>query len=66
MAKQREYGTTAKVLHWLTVVLLIVQYMIGWLMRDIPRDMKPGDVMTLHISIGITILHLPWFAFFGG
>ncbi len=64
MAKQREYGTIAKVFHWLTVVLLIIQYMIGWLMPDIHRDMKPGDVMTLHISIGITILSIILLRFF--
>ena len=28
MTKQLEYGTTAKVLHWLTVMLLIIQYMV--------------------------------------
>ena len=64
MTKHLEYGTTAKVLHSLTVVLLIIQYMIGWLMPDIHRDMKPGDMMTLHISIGITILSIILIRFF--
>ena len=56
MLPRLQYGTTAKVLHWLIVALLIVQYLIGWLMPDIHRGQKPGTGMILHISIGITIL----------
>ena len=58
MTKQPNYGTTAKVLHWLIVALLMVQYPLGWLMPEIHRAMKPGDAMTFHISFGITILTL--------
>jgi cytochrome b561 len=58
MTQQAGYGTTAKAFHWTIVLLLIVQYLVGWLMPDIRRDMKPGDAMTLHISVGITILSL--------
>ena len=42
MTDRLQYGTTAKVFHWLIVALLLVQYPIGWLMPDIHRDMKPG------------------------
>src|SRR3984893_9270553 len=58
MARQPNYGTTAKVFHWLIVALLIVQFPLGWFMPDIHRGMKPGDAMTFHISFGITILAL--------
>ena len=58
MAKQPHYGTTAKVLHWLVVALLIVQYPLGKFMPHIHRGMTPGDAMTFHISFGITILAL--------
>jgi cytochrome b561 len=58
MTDRLQYGTTAKVLHWLVVALLVVQYLIGWLMPDIHRGMKPGDAMTYHISVGIVILLL--------
>jgi cytochrome b561 len=57
MTAQLQYGTTAKVLHWLVVALLIVQYLIGWLMPDIHRG-PPGVPMTFHISFGIVILVL--------
>jgi cytochrome b561 len=52
------YGTTAKLLHWVIVALLAVQYPIGWLMPDIHRGQAPGAAMTFHISFGIVILVL--------
>ena len=58
MTARLQYGTTAKVLHWVIVALLVVQYLIGWLMPGIHRGMNPGAAMTFHISIGITILVL--------
>lgn len=58
MKKQLEYGTTAKVLHWAVVALLVTQYPIGWLMPNIHRGMMPGVAMTWHISIGTVILAL--------
>jgi len=58
MSKNLNYGTTAKVFHWLIVALLIVQYPLGKLMPDIHRGMQPGEAMTFHISVGIAILAL--------
>ena len=58
MPQRLHYGTTAKVLHWAVVGLLVVQYSIGWLMPDIKRGMNPGLAMALHISIGTLILAL--------
>jgi cytochrome b561 len=58
MTKSLQYGTTAKVLHWIIAALLLVQYSIGWLMPDIHGGMKPGAAMTFHVSLGIVILIL--------
>jgi cytochrome b561 len=57
MTSPLQYGTTAKVFHWLVVALLLVQYPIGWLMPDIHGG-KPGAAMTFHTSFGILILVL--------
>jgi cytochrome b561 len=57
MAKQLHYGATAKTFHWAIVMLLIVQYSIGWLMPDVHAG-PPGVPMTWHISIGTVILAL--------
>jgi cytochrome b561 len=58
MTKQPTYGATAKALHWLTVALLMIQFPLGWLMPEIHHHMRPGGAMTIHISLGITILAL--------
>ena len=57
-AQHLRYGTTAKAFHWVIVALIAVQLPLGWLMPDIRRGMTPGLAMSLHISIGITILVL--------
>jgi cytochrome b561 len=58
MADRLQYGTTAKVFHWLVLALLLVQYPLGWLMPDIHRGTKPGAAMSFHVSLGIVILLL--------
>ena len=58
MTDRLQYGTTTKVFHWLIVALLLVQYLIGWLMPDIHRGMKPGAAMTTHVSFGLLVLIL--------
>jgi len=57
MTDRLQYGTTAKIFHWLIVALLLVQYLIGWLMPDVHRG-PPGSPMIFHISFGIVILTL--------
>ena len=56
--KRLNYGPTAKVFHWVIVALLIVQLPLGWLMPGVRRGMAPGTAMSLHISIGMTVLVL--------
>ena len=58
MTPQLKYGATAKLFHWSVVALLTVQAPLGWLMPDIRRGMEPGSAMSVHISIGISILLL--------
>jgi len=58
MTDRLQYGTTAKLFHWLIVALLLVQYLIGWLMPDIHRGMKPGAAVTIHVSFGLLVLIL--------
>jgi cytochrome b561 len=58
MTRALHYSATAKILHWLIVGLLAVQYLIGWFMPDIRRGMKPGIAMTWHVSVGTIILAL--------
>lgn len=52
------YGLTARVFHWAIVLLLMVQFPIGWLMPDIRQGERPGAAMGVHISIGLSMLLL--------
>jgi cytochrome b561 len=56
--KEPGYGPTAKILHWLTVSLLVVQYPVGWLMPKITPDMVSGLTLNVHMSFGLVILFL--------
>jgi cytochrome b561 len=57
MTDRLHYGAPAKVMHWLVVALLVVQFPIGWFMPDVHAG-PPGSAMTLHISVGLTLLAL--------
>ena len=50
------FGAPAKFFHWTTVLLLVIQYAIGWLMPDVHRDTKPIGLISLHLSIGALIV----------
>lgn len=63
MSAHLQYGPTAKLLHWSVVVLLLIQYLIGWFMPDIRGGMSPGIPMTFHISVGTAVLLVMAFRF---
>ena len=50
------YGRTARVLHWLIAILLLVQFVFGWWLNDIPRNTPArGYFVNLHKSTGIVL-----------
>jgi cytochrome b561 len=55
MTKTR-YTATAKSLHWLIVMLLIVQFTVAWFMPHIGRNSPVTTVISLHFTFGIVIL----------
>lgn len=55
-ADEQAYGPVAKILHWLVVALLIVQYIVAWTMPPIHRGTSPDGLIGLHLSIGVVIL----------
>ncbi len=50
------YTPVAKLLHWLIVALLVVQYAIAWNMPHIGRNTVPDTIINLHLSFGALIL----------
>jgi cytochrome b561 len=53
---QNRYTRTAIVLHWLVLVLLVAQYIVGWTMPHIGRNTPVTTLISLHFSIGVLIL----------
>lgn len=54
--KTATYGGTAKLLHWLIVALLIVQFITAWTMPYIGRDASVTTLVSLHFIFGVIIL----------
>lgn len=52
-----DWGSLSKTFHWLIVLLLVGQGILGLTMGDFGREMR-GTLVSLHKSIGITILML--------
>ncbi len=50
------YAGTARLLHWLIVALLIVQFVLAWTMPHIGRNTQVTTLITLHFSFGVLIL----------
>ena len=52
------WGAVAQFLHWLIVVLIIVQVVLASIADDLPLGMKKLAMLARHKSVGITILGL--------
>jgi cytochrome b561 len=52
------WGSVAQFLHWLIVVLIIVQVVLASIADDLPLGMKKLAMLARHKSVGITILGL--------
>jgi len=52
------WGAVAQLLHWLIVVLIIVQFTLALLAGDLPSGMKKLTLLARHKSFGITVLGL--------
>lgn len=52
------YDSFAKILHWLVVALLIIQYVMGWMMPTVHLGTKPDGLIGWHIAVGSFIILL--------
>lgn len=50
------YTATAKLLHWLILALLIVQFIVAWAMPAMRRDTPVTTLISLHFTIGVVII----------
>ncbi len=56
LAVNRHYSPTAKLWHWLTAGLIVVQVLLGWTMDDAHRGVPPTTLNDTHMTIGLLIL----------
>ena len=52
------YTALAKVFHWLTVLLIVLQCAVGWIMPDVDELSTPEGLVSWHLSIGVLIAAL--------
>jgi cytochrome b561 len=59
------YDPVAKILHWLTVLLVVAQFVVAWTMPEIRRGVKPVGLIQWHLMLGsslllVVVLRLLW------
>ncbi|HTX49045.1 MAG TPA: cytochrome b/b6 domain-containing protein [Caulobacteraceae bacterium] len=59
-AAGRRYDVVSIWLHWIIAALVVVQLCLGWYMNEVLPEHSPAkpQVLTIHISVGLTILIL--------
>lgn len=50
------YDAVARTLHWLTVLLVAMQFVIGWTMPEVHKDTQPVNLIAWHLGVGATIV----------
>ncbi|WP_267940132.1 cytochrome b [Paraburkholderia sp. HD33-4] len=48
--------SVARTLHWLTVLLVAIQFVIGWTMPDVHKDTQPVNLIAWHPGVGATLV----------
>ena len=57
----KEYGLLAKLFHWITFIVLIVQIPFGFYLVGLEFSDRRIDLENIHILIGITIFYITLF-----
>jgi cytochrome b561 len=50
------YGAVAKSLHWIIVILVLVQYTLGWTKPNVGGKTLPVGLIFWHVSVGMLLL----------
>ena len=58
---QKEYGLLAKLFHWITFIVLIVQIPFGFYLVGLEFSDRRIDLENIHILIGITVFYITLF-----
>ena len=55
-SETESYGAVAKSLHWLIVLLLLVQFPLSWIMPGVRAGNETDALIGLHFGIGVLIV----------
>jgi cytochrome b561 len=50
------YDSVARFLHWLVVLLIAAQFVIGWTMPEVQRDTLPEGLIAWHVAVGTALV----------
>ncbi|MEM5344361.1 cytochrome b [Paraburkholderia azotifigens] len=56
LARRPAYDGFARLLHWLIALLIVAQFVIGWIMPDVHRDTLPNGLIAWHLGVGAAIV----------
>jgi cytochrome b561 len=56
--KHRRYTPTAQTLHWLTALLIVVQFLLARMAVHLPLGVRKLSLLAEHKSVGMTVLVL--------
>jgi len=56
MRAPQSYNSVAKSFHWLIVLMVAIQFTVGWIMPEIRGNTTPEGLVSFHFSFGILIL----------
>ncbi|WP_406868379.1 cytochrome b [Paraburkholderia fungorum] len=51
-----KYGGVARLIHWLVVVLIAAQFVIGWTMPDVHKGTQPTGLIAWHLGVGAVLI----------
>jgi cytochrome b561 len=51
-----KYDAISRLLHWLVVLLVGAQFVLGWTMPDVHRDTQPVGLIAWHLATGTALL----------
>lgn len=50
------YDAVARTLHWLTALLVVMQFVIGWTMPHVHKDTRPDGLIAWHLGVGTLLI----------
>lgn len=51
-----KYDGVARLIHWLVVVLIAAQFVIGWTMPDVHKGTQPTGLIAWHLAVGAVLI----------